>query len=797
MSRNDPTIDDILRELELDVPRTDGDPAVDALVQDLIDERQQPGIDPHSGEELPTRVFLQTPKKKRHAPAPAAPRPAASAQDAELELLLQSLTGSDPAPAAAQPEQDKPAGPAKPVQKAVSEPKPEHKPEPVKTPAEPEPQKPAEPVLPPRPRTEKPVESYVTGPIPIDVDTIRSGAPKPKVVPAQSAEEIEGDKEETVCETAPAEEKQGRTRSAEKLRYAPCFRQAVLSEDASQPSGLESIFRKIYSSARTRGWILLLIFALSLALIFLMEQSRTADPDWIPSRLMMGIMAALGLGAGVTAWPAVGGGLWSLIRLEPNRDTLPALGWLINMGQTAALVINPEAFMQTNIHCFLPAAILLLAVSCLGQLLTAGAGLRNLRFLYSDEDKYIPHLVEDKRLAAELTRGLTIDGSRPVSNRRAVAVTDLAAVSLAPDSSDRLSRFLTLLGLIAGLFCAMVGFFITESRHLAGTLLSAVYLFFSPALTAVLTAGPVSRTARQMEPLRGIVAGEMSSDQFRTAGAVLTEARQLIPPEFITLAAIKTFEGTRLDDILVDAASVLYGTDSILTELFSRVIGQRKGLLREASNVEIEDGTGIAGWVGGRRLLIGNRAMMASYDVRIPSKEYERRYAAQGHDLVYLAASGELAAIFVLTLHPSLQASEAAQTLTDNGIGLVVSSSDSLVTAERLSALFRINPAMVKILPRRLNTYAKRLSGEVRVKQALVVNDGSINGLAGSLTFARRLRTMITLNAVLAITSVVLGCILTLIFSLLGALQYLSPTIFCGYILFWLILGWLLQKLFR
>ncbi|MBR6791071.1 MAG: hypothetical protein IKM31_09420, partial [Oscillospiraceae bacterium] len=510
-----------------------------------------------------------------------------------------------------------------------------------------------------------------------------------------------------------------------------------------------------------------------------------------------GMMTALGLGAGITAWSAILGGLWSLCRLEPDRDTLPALSWLITMAQTVGLTLQPESFMQPRVHCFLPAAILLLVLSCLGRALTAGAGLRNLRFLHSGDEKYIPHLVEDKRLASELTRGLNTDGKFPVSSRRAAAVTDLAAAALAPDSSDRFSRLMTLLGLIVGVISAMTGLFITGDYHFAGTLFSAVFIFFAPALSAIFTAHPVARTARQMEPLRGIVSGELSSDQYREAGAVLVEARQLIPPDFITLAAIKTFEGTRLDDILVDAASVLNGTDSILTELFSRVIGQRKALLREVSNVEVEDAAGISGWVGGRRILIGNRAMMASYDVRVPSKEYERRYAAQGHDLVYLAASGELAAIFVLTIHPPIQASEAAQALTDGGIGLIVSTSDSLVTAERLSALFNINPAMVKILPRRLTSYAKRLSGEVRVKQALVVSDGSIGGIAGSLICARRLRTMITLNMVLAVTSTVLGCILTLIFSILGAMHQLNPALLCGYLLFWPLLSWFLQKFFR
>lgn len=798
MSRNDPTIDDILRELELTTAQNggSGDPEVDALVQDLMEERQQPGIDPNSGKELPTRVFLQSSKKKR------TPVPAASQQENELELLLTDLLGSSAAKKDAPPaDTDETEEAAAPTEKAAPPSAQSKKEEGSLPEADPKPESAPKAVSEEKtvsPKQSEP-EAYVTGPISIDIDAIRSGSPAPKAIPAQKLDEIEdGPLSQEESEKSPESSKpERRLPGPDQKRYAPCFRKTVLEEDAGNPSGLENIFRKINTSSRARGWVLMLLLVLALVLTFLMEQSRRADLEWFPSHVLMSLMTVLGIGAGAAAWPIISGGLVSLLKLEENRDTLPALGWLMTMGQALTLTIWPRGFIHPYIHCYLPVGILLLAVSCLGRILAAGAGLRNLRFLHSEDEKYIPHLVEDKRLAAELVRGLSIDGSLPVSNRRAIAVTDLATTSLASDSSDRLSRLLALLGLIAGAVSALIGFFVTKQKHFAVTLFTAVYLFFASALLAVLTAYPVFRTARRMEAQRGIVSGESSSDAYRNAGAVMVEARQLIPPDFITLAAIKTFEGTRLDDILVDAASVLHGTDSVLTELFARVIGQRKALLREVDNVEVEDTFGISGWVGGKRILIGSRAMMTSYDIRIPSKEYERRYVAKGHDLVYLAAAGELAAIFVLTIHPPIQATEAAQSLTDSGLGLIVSTVDSFVTAERLGNLFGINPAMIKILPKRLQPYAKRLAGEVRVKQALVVNDGSISGLSGCLTSARQLRTMITLNRVLAVTSVVLGCILMLIFSLLGAMQYLNPILFCGYAAVWLVLSWLLQKIFR
>ena len=51
-------------------------------------------------------------------------------------------------------------------------------------------------------------------------------------------------------------------------------------------------------------------------------------------------------------------------------------------------------------------------------------------------------------------------------------------------------------------------------------------------------------------------------------------------------------------------------------------------------------------------MLLGNREMMAAYQIKAPSAEYEKRFTDKGRELLYLASGVELAAIFVLTFHP-------------------------------------------------------------------------------------------------------------------------------------------------
>lgn len=827
MSRNDPIIDQILRELEQQSAGekpSGSDADIDALVRDLMEERINPGIDPKSGQELPTRVFLRSQKKRPLSgfspsaqvaaggpsdsekpsdsgdPAPAKP-PAFAAKrrrTPSTEAKAPPAAGSQPPSGAESPSRPAaaPAGEAArsgEEQPPASQPLPESKStlgnESTPRTETPPPPAPSAGTEAPAPKGE-PEMVYTTGPIAIDVDAIRADSPPPRAIPAQPVEKPQPQAPPEEPPFRPLTREQAAKRQPSPLA-APCFRREV-SAAGEDP---RPVFQRLAAQATARGWILVLLFIFSLVLSLLMDQSRRAADDWIPSRILMGVMTALGAGAGATALPVVGGGLLSLFKWEQNRDTLPALCWLAALGQTVTLTIWPKGFIHPAIQCYLPVGILVLAAVYLGRLLTAKAGLKNANALQKPGGRYAPHLVEDTQLAAQLTRGLPEEGELPAVNRRTAAVADLLETALAADSSDRISRLLSLTGLAAATLAALTGFFFTRQKHFAVTLFTGVLSVFTPLLAMLCTAQPLSLISRQMEKQGAMVCGELACQRYQKAGSLLLDARQLVPPEAVSLAAIKTFEGTRIDEVLVDAASVLQNSGSILAELFGKVIGQRKSMLHTPDSLEIEDGRGMVGWIEGRRILIGSRALMTAYGIQIPRREYERRFTAKGHDLVYLASAGELSAIFVLTLTPPEAAVQAAQTLTDNNLGIILSTVDSFLTAERLGELFAVNPALVKILPQRLAPYAQRLSTDVRAKQALLVNNGGIDSCAQSLSAPRRLRAMIGLNRALILTALILGCILMLIFALLDAFSHLTPVLLSGYLLIWPLISWALQKL--
>ena len=101
-----------------------------------------------------------------------------------------------------------------------------------------------------------------------------------------------------------------------------------------------------------------------------------------------------------------------------------------------------------------------------------------------------------------------------------------------------------------------------------------------------------------------------------------------------------------IDLAIVYAASVLADAGPTLREVFLGMLGGNKNLLAEVEDRETVYGKGYVGWIKKRRVLVGNRALMQDYGVKLPSLEYEQHHTVNQRRVIYLAVSGKLFAMF-------------------------------------------------------------------------------------------------------------------------------------------------------
>lgn len=728
------------------------------------------------------------------APSSSGQEQSTGSVDTDLELLLGNISSDTPAPAT--DSQSKAKEPPTKVFAQRSKQQAAKQPSPTKQSTS----KPDEPSnLPPvfRDTSQGNEASPDSSGFHIDVDAIRAQQPPVQPIPAQEMPE----------DSVP----QPRLRPAEKVRekqpprefvdqqtqFSPAFSYLGGQLAKEAPSVQMDKLRSSSKFAMLIGLILLLAAVVLVAFSVILHIQRVNFNGQIPSRIALGAMTALATAAGGISWRILVGGWKSLLKFEPNRDILPAFGFSVCWLQSLGQLLFPKGLGNANIQFYIPAGVLVLSFAWLSHAMVLRTAVVNAKFVFADFRKYVPQAVSDTRLASEFTKGLVDGYGVPVINRQVDLLGDFLPISLGSDRSDTASRNLAIAALIAGGAAALFTFLFTQHKNLAVTVMTAVILVFAPLTNLFCTAYPLRRSAKILNRVSGLAAGERCMQDCAEVNAAVIDAKDLFPASSVTLSGIKTFEGMRIDEAILDAASVLVQAGSILSDVFLRIISSRTDLLRKAESMAFEDGMGLSAWVGKKRVLIGNRELMLCHGVKVPSEDYEQRFREQGCDLVYFASAGELTAVFIITLRPSQEADTAIQMLLENDILLTVHTVDAIVTKERLSELYLCETSCFKILPARLHDKFQERRDLVKLKPASLANNGSFGSMASSLVMARRVKIMVAVSGVIQMASILLGVGLVLMLTLLGAMAQFSALVVCGYLILWLAVSLLVQRLVR
>ncbi|MDD3622339.1 MAG: heavy metal translocating P-type ATPase, partial [Methanofollis sp.] len=131
---------------------------------------------------------------------------------------------------------------------------------------------------------------------------------------------------------------------------------------------------------------------------------------------------------------------------------------------------------------------------------------------------------------------------------------------------------------------------------------------------------------------------------------------------------------------------------------------EEEGLaLPESTGVETVRGKGIVAAVGGRRVALGNRALLADEGVVLAGRAAEvgEHYEAEGKTVSYLAADGEVVGVVAVadTLKPT--AVRAVEALRQMGLSAVMVTGDNPRTARAIADQVGIDRVLAGVLPDR------------------------------------------------------------------------------------------------
>ena len=549
---------------------------------------------------------------------------------------------------------------------------------------------------------------------------------------------------------------------------------------------------QLKNSLVMRMLVLLICFGASAYIAIANDTGNLPIPELFNKKTQVNtylfVNAIIGLLAAFASYNVISCGLSKLISMKSDCDSLCAVAAVTSIASSMIMFANPTLVQYSLVHIYITAAICALMFNTAGKMLIVTRTQRSFRFVSGSSEKYALFTVEDEEKAQNFTRGALRDFPRLASMRKTEFLTDFLKTAYASDSTDKFCCLFTPIVIVAALIVAVLAGFTANNDFGSSSIYIGLAAFVGcvsmcSAFSMMLVVNmPMSKAAKKNAEFHGAVIGYDCIEEFADTNSILVDATQLFPQGSVNLSAIKVFSDTRIDEAIVEAASLTNQAGSILKNMFYDIIAGKTELLNPVESYIFEDSMGLCGWINNKRVLLGNRELMINHSIEgIPSVAKEQEYTKNGRSAVYLSISGELSAMFVVELKPSLEVKQALANLQKQEIYTVVRTVDSLVTINHLSELFDISPEFFKLLPFRNHKDFDDVVSYQPKQHATVACTGNFAALSSLVLSCRNLRGTISTGIAIEAVAILLGILICLAMVILKSFGEITVTMTITY----------------
>ena len=399
-------------------------------------------------------------------------------------------------------------------------------------------------------------------------------------------------------------------------------------------------------------------------------------------------------------YPVLRDGLAGL-RGRPSADTMPALAAVAALLQAVVAMLNANAYRSTEgIGLLTGMAALGLFLALVGSRVMLSAVQGGYALAAEGGELRGAYRTRDKDLIRALARDLEQKDpwvllSRPVQT----ASDDFVEQSLSERASERRARKVACV-LLAAAVLSGVAFLLFGGGINCAVAAAAAVLCMGAPLSSVLVPGLAAlRLQRAAAAVGAVVPGWAAIEELGGIDTIELDADDLFTADSVTLEDIRIFKGGRIDRAILYAASVLNESCDTLRGLFRQIIEDRTDILFPVKDLEQHTGLGFSAWCDNNRILIGTRRYMEQEGVTLPEQDYEDSHSKNGElQILYLAVSGNLHAMFVLRYVGGRNVARSLASLQRENIRLLVTSKDPSLTARHITEAYHLPEGMVTVL---------------------------------------------------------------------------------------------------
>ncbi len=502
--------------------------------------------------------------------------------------------------------------------------------------------------------------------------------------------------------------------------------------------------------------------------------------------------------AGIVCSDVISRGIVSLCRMQANCDSPAALAFLGVMVQGIMLVIFPDEISSNpSVSLYFPAAALVLFFSAAGRRMQAARIERNFHCIAAEETKYAFEQIENREFAREFSRGLGPDVDRVAYSTESQFISGFFSQDNPADYCDGFSRLVSPICLAGALVVGILTFVLAKDPFTAVSAATAILCICAPFSGAIIPNLMLSKMSKRLTRKGAMLSGYDAAEEFSETGAVIISDRDLFSEENVMLHGMKVFAEKRIDEAILDAASVILSCNGVMSGVFLNMIGGNRGMLKKVDSLSYEDSMGISAWVDGKRVLIGSHELMRRHEIDCPSKDFESRYARDGRRVLYLASSGELTAMFVVSYNADPETAEILTSLERHGVFASVYTSDPNITSELISLAYGVKKSSVRILPAKIHAEYQELVRPKERTPAKGVHSGGLAGMQLLLKAASAVRGSVVRSTIIQLIGIIVGYGLVAFMAFSGSLSSAPFNTLILFHLGWLVINWIAASIVK
>lgn len=728
---------------------------------------------------------VQPPKNPKNAPEVLLPQEEQEQQEmAQLKAMINGLSGTKKPEKKPEPKKEPPKPeaarlgavfaavretPAEAAEKTARAEKPQAEPEPepaAKTAAPaffgvPEDEKKAEAPAAPENQPDSKEDTMSLPLLPLEE---KKPAAEPAEPEASAEQEAPAPAEET-AEAPSAEEEAAPEPTEEQTPETPA--------DKLRRMGAELTLRCVLA-----GILAVVLLHFGLVSDGLLPAMASLDPDAAPAAFyganLLLFAASLAVG-----YPVLRDGFLGLKRSgRPTADTMPALAAAAALLQAVTAMLNARVYRgTTGISLLSGVAALGLFLALLGSRVMLAAVKGGYELVQQETSSKGAYRAKDKDLLRMLARDLEQKDPWVLLSRPLKETDGFVEQSLSERASERRIRktsyILLGIALLSGVLFLLAG----AGWNKATAAMAAVLCMGAP-LSSTLVAGVAAlRLQRAAAAVGAVVPGWKAIEQLGGIDTLQVDTDDLFAPGSTTLEDIRIFKGGRIDRAILYAASILNESCGTLRGMFSQIIEERTEILFPVKDLEKHIGLGFAGWCDNNRVLIGTRRYMEQEGVSLPDEEYEAQHSHNGElQVLYLAVSGALHAMFLLKTVGGRNAARSLAVLQKENIRLLVVSQDPSLTVRHINEAYHLPEGMITMLDQEQcdAIAAAQQAPETPEDLCCMIYAGNFAGMTGGLQAADQAQNAETFATTVQLVSVGFSVAIAVLLTSAGSIWQLS-----------------------